>query len=127
MAVTVTASGPLFDGRAADVVTAAIELGNAEVAQEAVDRIRRRFGSVFRRPTGRAASRVVADLSLPEHPRITHDGLVYGPWLEGTSGRNDRSRFRGYRTFRIVAQDLQSDAADIAGPVILDRVVAELS
>lgn len=123
---TVTMKGPLFDGSAAQVVESAIEVGAEALAQEGVDRIRRRFRSVFRHPTGRAASRVVADLSSPANPRLTHD-IVYGPWLEGTSSRNTSSRFRGYRTFRLVTQELQSDAAAVAGPVILDRAIGGLS
>lgn len=127
MESTVTVTGPLFDGTADQVLTAAIEAGSVELAQAGVDAVHSRLRSVLRRPTGRYESRVVADLSTPTNPRITDGGIVYGPWLEGTSGRNTRSRFRGYRTFRLVAQDLEGKAAAIAGPVIVDRAVKGLS
>lgn len=127
METTVTVTGPLFDGTADQVLTAAIEAGSVELAQAGVDAVHSRLRSVLRRPTGRYESRVVADLSTPTNPRITDGGIVYGPWLEGTSGRNTRSRFRGYRTFRLVAQDLEGKAAAIAGPVIVDRAVKGLS
>lgn len=127
METTVTVTGPLFDGTADQVLTAAIEAGSVELAQAGVDAVHSRLRSVLRKPTGRYESRVVADLSTPTNPRITDGGIVYGPWLEGTSGRNDRSRFKGYRTFRIVAQDLEGKAAAIAGPVIVDRAVKGLS
>ena len=127
METTVTVTGPLFDGTADQVLTAAIEAGPADLAQAGVDAVHSRLRSVLRRPTGRYESRVVADLSTPTNPRITDGGIVYGPWLEGTSGRNTRSRFRGYRTFRLVAQDLEGKAAAIAGPVIVDRAVKGLS
>jgi hypothetical protein len=32
--------------------------------------------------------------------RIHDSGVVYGPWLEGTSRRNNTTRFKGYRSFR---------------------------
>lgn len=127
METTVTVTGPLFDGTADQVLTAAIEAGSVELAQAGVDAVHSRLRSVLRRPTGRYESRVVADLSTPTNPRITDGGIVYGPWLEGTSGRNTRSRFRGYRTFRLVAQDLEGKAAAISGPVIVDRAVKGLS
>lgn len=32
---------------------------------------------------------------------VIHDnGVVYGPWLEGTSSRNQTTRFKGYTSFR---------------------------
>ncbi len=127
METTVTVTGPLFDGTADQVLTAAIEAGSVELAQAGVDAVHSRLRSVLRRPTGRYESRVVADVSTPTNPRITDGGIVYWPWLEGTSGRNDRSRFKGYRTFRIVAQELEGKAAAIAGPVIVDRAVKGLS
>ena len=35
---------------------------------------------------------------------ITDGGVVYGPWLEGTSSRNAVTRFKGYASFRRVGQ-----------------------
>lgn len=127
METTVTVTGPLFDGTADQVLANAVEAGSVALAQAGVDAVHSRLRSVLRRPTGRYESRVVADVSTPTNPRITDGGIVYGPWLEGTSGRNTRSRFRGYRTFRLVAQDLEGKAAAIAGPVIVDRAVKGLS
>ena len=127
METTVTATGPLFDGTADEVLGRAIELGSVELAQAGVDAVHSRLRSVLRQPTGRYESRVVADVSTPTNPRITDGGIVYGPWLEGISGRNTRSRFPGYRTFRIVAQELEDKAAAIAGPVIIDHAVKGLS
>ena len=47
---------------------------------------------------------------------IIHDNnVVYGPWLEGVSSRNQRSRFKGYRMFRNAAERLQGFAKDAIG------------
>lgn len=58
--------------------------------------------------------------------RIHDSDVIYGPWLEGVSSRNDRTRFKGYSMFR------KSKAAlDKAVPRLLqkhiDRAVRELN
>ena len=44
---------------------------------------------------------------------ITDGGEVYGPWLEGTSSRNQSTRFKGYGTFRKTAQYIQKNLRKI--------------
>ncbi len=39
--------------------------------------------------------------------RIDDGGVIYGPWLEGTSSRNQSTRFKGYASFRRTAQRLE--------------------
>tara|TARA_Y100000310_G_scaffold333764_2_gene411985 strand:+ start:50 stop:484 length:435 start_codon:yes stop_codon:yes gene_type:complete len=34
------------------------------------------------------------------HARIDDNDVIYGPWLEGTSRRNQTTRFKGYASFR---------------------------
>ena len=126
LTATVEATGPLFDGSASQIVDNAVEAGRDAVAQEGVDMVRARLGSVLRHPTGRYESRIVVDRAVEDRPVITDGGIVYGPWLEGTSGRNDRSRFKGYRTFRIVAQELEQAAAAVAESAV-GAVLEELS
>tara|TARA_Y100000034_G_scaffold124287_1_gene172241 strand:+ start:346 stop:783 length:438 start_codon:yes stop_codon:yes gene_type:complete len=41
-------------------------------------------------------------------------GVIYGPWLEGTSTRNQVSRFKGYFVWRDTRQWLQAEANRIA-------------
>lgn len=43
-----------------------------------------------------------------------HDsGIVYGPWLEGEGSRNLTTPFKGYRTFRKVAQQIDRKAPEL--------------
>ena len=35
---------------------------------------------------------------------ITDGNVIYGPWLEGISSRNQSTRFKGYATFRKTGQ-----------------------
>ena len=41
---------------------------------------------------------------------ITDGGVVYGPWLEGVSNRNQTTRFKGYGAFRKVQAELDRKA-----------------
>ena len=34
------------------------------------------------------------------HGEVYDGGTIYGPWLEGVSSRNQRTRFKGYSHFR---------------------------
>jgi len=44
---------------------------------------------------------------------VTDGGVIYGPWLEGTSSRNQTTRFKGYSSFRIVAQNVEKRSASV--------------
>lgn len=120
VAVEMKVKGPLFDGSAERILENAIEHGVDELAQHGLDLVQSRLGQVLRHPTGRYQSRVVVDRAAGSDAFvITDGGVVYGPWLEGESGRNTRSRFKGYQTFRRTREALERQAAEIAGPVIL--------
>ena len=45
---------------------------------------------------------------------LIEDGnVVYGPWLEGESSRNQTTRFKGYFTFRKTSQELQKKSRKV--------------
>lgn len=120
MDVKVTTQGPLFDGTAQKHVQAFMDAAESEVAQEGVNLVRSELGRVLRHPTGYYESRVQTDQA--RETRVTDGGVVYGPWLEGVSSRNQRTRFKGYSTFRRAAQKLQDRAAEIAERVLPEYV-----
>lgn len=41
------------------------------------------------------------------HGEIHDSKVVYGPWLEGVSARNQTTRFKGYAAFRRARQELE--------------------
>ena len=47
------------------------------------------------------------------HVRIDDGGVIYGPWLEGVSTRNQTTRFKGYFSFRRTSQWLQSQVKGV--------------
>jgi len=69
--------------------------------------------SDFRNPTGYYQSRVIVDASQ-ELIALTDQGVIYGSWLEGTSNRNNATRFKGYAMFRRASQAMEAQAQRIA-------------
>lgn len=112
--VTLDTSGPVFDGRAEQAVDDFVNEAVWEITKEGRGDLGVRFIKVFREPTGNYESHVEAQ-HLDNHGWIHDNMIVYGPWLEGVGSRNfPVTRFRGYRSFRIVAQELQRKAVAIA-------------
>lgn len=110
---TVKATGPLFNGQAERAFKDYAIDAEQYVAEQAVGEIRRQLDRVLKNPTGRykRSVRVVKTGSMHQ---VNDGGIVYGPWLEGVSSRNHKSRFKGYRTFRIVNQRIERWAVEDA-------------
>lgn len=110
----VTTSGPLFDGMAARILDGMDADIERQVAAAGVDAVRARLGEVLKHPTGYYESHITATPTGHEDVDVTDRGVIYGPWLEGTGSRNRTTRFKGYATFRRVAQRLDERAQGIA-------------
>lgn len=111
------AKGSIVDGSLARGLDAAADEIERQVAEFAVDEIRHRLDRVLRHPTGYYRSRIRVE-NEGDRARVTDAGVVYGPWLEGVSQRNRRTRFPGYHTFRTVAQDVRREAPKIAERIV---------
>ena len=141
MSENVSLSGPLFEGGAGSRVQQAIE----DVVRELTELGMQRLTSPF--PTGvpvGGTGRISpitgrAGLIYPGghyrrniHPtiygaqaQIDDSEVLYGPWLEGVSSRNESTRFKGYSSFRRASQWLQEQAPDVAAKHA-ERLVKEL-
>lgn len=107
-----TVSGPLFDGRALDAIDRFEASLVDTMATEGEDMVRSNLDASLRNPTGRYRSRVTSAVS--DDDAVVHDsGVIYGPWLEGVSRRNQTTRFKGYASFRRAAQRLNAEAERI--------------
>lgn len=115
MTVDVRVSGPLF----ANGLNAVLERTVQQLMETGHDRLN---DTLRMRPQGVYLSVSEAQkgkASVGHYRRSLHterkgmsavidDGrVVYGPWLEGISSRNQRTRFKGYASFRRVGQYLQ--------------------
>jgi hypothetical protein len=56
------------------------------------------------------------------HGIISDSNVVYGPWLEGTSSRNQATRFKGYSIFRKTRDKLDRLTAGIVTKHVIAAV-----
>jgi hypothetical protein len=106
-------SGPLFNGQAAKILSDCVVDISDDIGRQGVNDIKTRLGAVLQNPTGRYERSIQTDRQRNDLS-INDSGIVYGPWLEGVSSRNQSSRFKGYATFRQVTQQLDVKAGQIA-------------
>jgi hypothetical protein len=117
--ITVSFHGPIFSGAAAAVIDDITMQAQEEVADAALQAVHSLLNRNIKHPTPYYETQII-------HQRlgrvdIVHDrGIIYGPWLEGTSSRNATTRFKGYASFRKARQEVEA-----LTPEIVDRVVAK--
>lgn len=78
---------------------------------------------VLQHPTGRFQSAAPSMQRSGDTITVDDGGVIYGPWLEGVGSRNARTRFKGYSTFRRMAQEAQDRAEAIVGHEISELIV----
>lgn len=117
---SVSRHGPLFDGRAIAALYEYAHRVRDELGKVAVSRVRVDLSGVLRTNTGRYESKIHVEVGDSNELIVTDTIISYGPWLEGVGSRNATTRFKGYHTFRFVAQDLKADAQDIAERFFVD-------
>lgn len=125
MAIHVKVRGQLFEEGGAGVrkvahaiITELTELGEQRLSVMLTPRPQGVYLSVAQARRGKASKgnylRNVHSVVKELHARIDDSGVLYGPWLEGVGSRNATTRFKGYASFRRVAQWLQSHAQAVA-------------
>lgn len=98
--VEATRTGPFFDGTTQRHLSLAIDEAEQEIATIGADHLRGDLGAPpFKNPTGWYKSHITPKKIGPFW-MIQDSGVVYGPWLAGTSSRNRTSRFKGYQHWR---------------------------
>ncbi len=130
--MTVTAyvicSGPILDGTADQVLD---ELRDT-IAHRGADWAKEQLEAVPMDKTGRARGGFQENLNVVQRsagwavpaPMIT--GVVWGPWLEGTSKRNTTTRFKGYHLFRDVREELRDGKAQEIADKALEEFLPRL-
>jgi hypothetical protein len=127
--VEITVSGPVFDGRAEAAAAAFCRHWEEEMGDKGVAMIRAYLPTVYQYLSNPASlgfhgtknhfipgyyQSVIHKLDAGDSVLIHDTPCVYGPWLEGVGSRNATTRFKGYHTFRIIAQQLDRMAVDVA-------------
>jgi hypothetical protein len=113
----VVVSGPLFDSRFGTEMAFMVEQAQYAVGNAVLERVQFNLDGSIRHPTPYYETQIIQ-----QHrgvSEVIHDrGIVYGPWLEGTSRRNQTTRFKGYASFRRAAQEVQRLAPVLVGKII---------
>jgi hypothetical protein len=120
--MTLTATGPLFDGRALKAVDRLEEDITKDVAERGIIEVRAALDAVLQNPTGAYRGQIQTSKVRKDRYEVTDGGVVYGPWLAGVGSRNATSRFKGYTHWRRATQRLERNAAKIAQPATRRRV-----
>ena len=123
-------SGPIFTGQSEELIERFVKNAEKDIAEHGVDMIQNQYAKVFRykypsKHKGQARA-AVRNRMVNGHHQLQAGNIVYGAWLEGTGSRNSRTRFKGYRTFRLVGQQLQDRAVRMA-EVILQPYLRKLN
>ena len=117
--VQATTTGPLFNGSLQRNLHMAVDEAEQEIATIGADHLRGDLGAPpFKNATGWYKSHITPKKIGPFWA-IQDSGVIYGPWLAGTSRRNRISRFKGYQHWR----RLTAFVHRIAKPTT-DRIVA---
>lgn len=120
--VKATHRGAIFSAAATNAQARRMIISiNDAIAQEGVNRIKARLNVVLKNPTGFYESNIQVE-RREVYRGVSDGGVIYGPWLEGTGSRNKTTRFKGYKTFRTVKQELDRDAEMLAQPYVDDFV-----
>ena len=127
--VTVEANvtGPLADGTADNVLQEWARNTSAELGRQGADLLR----AFPMNKTGRAHGGFQENLKVLQQgttariPAPMIRGVTWGPWLEGTSKRNESTRFKGYHLFRKTRQELNKRAPEV-GQAELDKLMPKL-
>src|SRR6185437_13511003 len=112
----VNSGGPIFDGRAPGILARFEADARQAIADRGVELLR-----AFRMDkTGRARGGFQENLHTVTRgttvaiPGPMIQGVVWTPWLEGVSKRNQSTGFKGYHLFRSTRAQLDREAVSIA-------------
>lgn len=127
ISVRLKTSGPIYDRDVKAIVRKHMRKAKDDLGNELVRQVQRRLDQVLVNPTGYYRSQIDYLINQGNGAVIVHDrGVVYSSWLEGTSSRNQTTRFKGYRVFRTVMQQTERQADRHVGKEIT-AIVKELS
>jgi hypothetical protein len=123
MTITVTVSGPIFDGRAEHAIREFLDDATHQIAGQALAEVHLILDRSIKHPTPYYETQVTSERAGQD--MVVHDrGIVYGPWLEGVSQRNQTTRFKGYAAFRKATQEMERKAGPIAERILQQHLKA---
>lgn len=117
--VNVDKFGPLFDGKAEELLKRAKTAIEFHIAERARDMARAYQLGAFRvQTTGAEPASLHVEQASYGHIVTDNHAIVYGPWLEGTGSRNETTRFKGYHAMRETTSAVDALAEGMANEII---------
>jgi hypothetical protein len=113
----VNISGSVLRGEHAPIMHDITRDVDRNIAHTLLDLWRRLLRNAMRNPTGYYVRHMTVRESSARFT-VTDSGVIYGPWLEGTSRRNSATRFKGYAAQRRARQQIDGESKHIAERVI---------
>lgn len=123
--INVRLKGPTVEGLAEPILQGLLDVALEEVASYTQYEVNMELIKVLQHPTGYYESQVRTERASAEVYSINDSNVIYGPWLEGLSSRNQTTRFKGYATFRRVKNRMAQKAGDIIDAAV-SRAVGRL-
>jgi len=121
----VTITGPLLRSDVSPRIHRAVTKIIREVSYAGEDNVQAQLVPGHGVQSGRFRFYVRGKLTKSLHGAIFAGDYVKGAWLEGTSSRNQTSRFKGYAMFR-KGRDRTDKQVQAIGDAIFKGLVAEL-
>lgn len=105
MRVSVRTSGPFFDGRTQRAIDRALTDTLQDVTERGESIVKRQLFPGHGLVTGTLRRSIAGEVVNNRRATVGTD-VIYGAWIEGTSRRNETTRFKGYSMFRRATQAL---------------------
>lgn len=109
---SVSIKGPLFESDPGHHVQQSAEDVVRELTEKGMQRLTSQFPTGVPVKTGNYRRNVHPTIQGAK-AQLDDSGVIYGSWLEGTSRRNETTRFKGYATFRHTKDWLDDQAKDV--------------
>ena len=114
--VQIVLSGPFFTNAMPSLIDAMLDEMKLAVASQVLADVQYNLDRSLRHPTPYYETQIMVQQRVDDW--VVHDrGIVYGPWLEGTSSRNRTTRFKGYASFRRAVQSAGQKAPQIVASI----------
>lgn len=125
--IKVDLGGPLFEGKDRPIMEAANRDAKRDLAEWGKSEVKQAALKKPKHPKGRySEATTIHDFRKGLTIMAKHPQVLYGPWLEGTSSRNESTRFKGYRIYKQVKGRMRKKMlALVQGRY--DRAVEELN
>lgn len=98
--------GPIFSPEATKIVDRFMTQAEQTVGDQLVTMIQQDLRAHIKHWSGNLSAHVKTS-NMGTNLAVTDSGVVYGSWIEGVSRRNAATRFKGYSSFRRMAQEVE--------------------